>query len=239
MLLAQKVLPVFLHTWQMEVDYPYKVWETGLEYSSINEKKKMIMTIKKAMLATGFALMFGMGTVAATERTEAPNAGKLGLGYQGMFAGNLLQGISGRYWVNNKVGTELNLFYGKAKLDNYDGGILTTNDNPQGDLLLATAKVLYSPVVKTQSRFYVGLEGGIGHVNLQYDDAIWNGTQRIDEVVKDSGKVYVFSPLIGSEFNLSGIPELGFNFEAGYKLHFAGPINFDYTSVSFGAHYYF
>jgi hypothetical protein len=202
----------------------------------------MIMTIKKAILATGFALMFGMGTVSAAEKTEAPNAGKLGLGYQGIVAGNLLQGISGRYWVNNNVGTELNLFYGKAgatNTDNDDYNLIEINDSLKGDLVLATIKVLYAPVTKASSRFYVGLEGGIGHVSYQQDDRIWDGSSYIDGVEKDSGNVYVVSPLIGSEFNLSGIPELGFNFEAGYKIHLAGPINLNYTSVSFGAHYYF
>ncbi len=191
------------------------------------------MKMRKALVAAGLALMFGAGTVSAA---EAPNAGKFGLGYQGVFGGSILQGLSGRYWVNNNVGTELNLYYGKASIE----GINFFANSLDGDLLLATAKVLYAPVVNPHSKFYVGIEGGIGSVNLSADDESTPG---------DIG-VYVVNPLIGSEFNFSEFPEIGFNFEVGYKFHHISykndpdvpddiSINLDGTFVSLGAHYYF
>ena len=190
------------------------------------------MKMRKALVAAGLALMFGAGTVSAA---EAPNAGKFGLGYQGVFGGSILQGLSGRYWVNNNVGTELNLYYGKASIE----GINFFANSLDGDLLLATAKVMYSPVVNAHSRFYFGLEGGLGSIGLQQ-----NGVDIPGDV-----SVYVINPFIGSEFNFSEIPELGFNFEVGYKIHNVTynpdssttdlKINLDGTFVSVGAHYYF
>ncbi len=189
------------------------------------------MKIRKAILAVACALMFGAGTSYAA--VQAPNAGKFGLGYQGVFGGSILQGLSARYLVNNNVGTELNLYYGNASIDGYGGGAF------DGDLLLATAKVMYSPVVNAHSRFYFGLEGGLGSIGLQQ-----NGVDIPGDV-----SVYVINPFIGSEFNFSEIPELGFNFEVGYKIHNVTynpdssttdlKINLDGTFVSVGAHYYF
>ncbi len=189
------------------------------------------MTIRKAIVATGLALVFGMGTASAAEGTNAgaPNSGKIGLGFQGIVAGSLLQGLSGRYWASEKVGTELNLFYGKVSLRKSENNdIININHDTDGNLLLATGKLIYAPVVKKHSLFYVGIEGGVGRVKY---------TQ--DSITSTNGTVYLVNPLIGSEFSFSEIPELGFNFEAGYKLHLAGPINLNYTSVSVGAHYFF
>ena len=56
------------------------------------------MKIRKAILAVACALMFGAGTSYAA--VQAPNAGKFGLGYQGVFGGSILQGLSARYLVN-------------------------------------------------------------------------------------------------------------------------------------------
>ncbi|TLU87769.1 MAG: hypothetical protein FDX21_02820 [Chlorobium sp.] len=191
------------------------------------------MKIRKAILAVACALMFGAGTSYAAVQ-QAPNAGKFGLGYQGVFGGSILQGLSARYLVNNNVGTELNLYYGNASID--AGGSSNLFD---GDLLLATAKVMYAPVVNAHSRFYFGLEGGIGSVGLKQ-----SGVDIPGDV-----SVYVINPFIGSEFNFSEIPELGFNFEVGYKIHNVTyspdgaptdlQINLDGTFVSVGAHYYF
>lgn len=193
------------------------------------------MNIKKVLVCLGIACMFGMGTASAA---EAPNAGKFGLGYEGVFAGSVLQGLSGRYWINNKVGTELNLFYGNANISTSGAGLLGVN-KLGGDLFLGTAKVMYAPIVKSHSKFYVGLEGGVGSMSLNA-----NGQNTPGDI-----RVYVLNPLIGSEFHFSEFPELGFNFEVGYKFHditykndpsfTSATINLNGIGVALGAHYYF
>jgi len=187
------------------------------------------MTIRKTIVAGGFALLLGMGTASAAPLPEtiAPNAGKYSLGYQGVIGGSMLDGMSSRYWINNKVGTELNLFLGKGAFREHSRDVT-------GNLVIATAKVMYAPVVKTYSRFYVGLEGGIGGGNT-------SDTSPSIDPLNNNEAGYVINPLMGTEFNFSEIPELGFNFEVGYKTHIinANGINVGFTSVSLGAHYYF
>ena len=90
--------------------------------------------------------------------------------------------------------------------------------------------------MKTNSRFYVGLEGGLGSV----------GGDTLDALDADVS-VWTINPLMGAEYSFSDIPELGLNFEVGYKFHHInvdtpGPefdVNLDGTFVSLGAHYYF
>jgi len=127
---------------------------------------------------------------------------------QGVFAGDILQGISGRYWATENFGGELNLFYGRAGFDVEDSG--TEVFDGHGDLLLGTLKLMYSPIVKENSRFYVGLEGGIGSVNAEADD---------QDVLDGDITVYTINPFFGAEYNFTELPELGLNFEVGYKFH--------------------
>ncbi len=189
------------------------------------------MKVRKVITAAALALVFGAGTAsAATSEPVAPNCGKFGLGYQGVVAGSFLQGVSGRYWINNNVAAEVSLFYGTAGIDSGSSHV------GDADLLLGTAKILYAPIVKANSRFYVGLEGGLGDVNL-------NGNS--NPLLPDTS-VWTAEPLFGAEFNFAEFPELGVNFEVGYKWHHinadANPdldINLDGTTVAFGAHYYF
>lgn len=190
------------------------------------------MKIRKAIAAAALALLFGAGTVsAATSQPEAPNCGKFGLGYQGVVAGSFLQGVSGRYWFDNNVAGELNLFYGRAGID------VAGSNMGKADLLLGTAKILYAPIVKANSRFYIGVEGGYGDVNLE---------DQYGSLIPDTS-MWTAEPLFGAEFNFTEFPELGVNFEVGYKWHHVNSdlggadldINLDGTTVAFGAHYYF
>ncbi len=185
----------------------------------------------KTLLVAFVALAFSAGNVFAS---ETPNADKIGLGYQGIFGGDVLQGLSARYWVGDEIAIEGNFFYGDASLEVDDV------DEFDGSLYLFTGKFMYAPVVKSNSRFYVGLEGGFGGVDLESDG---------DDIVDDVD-VYVINPLIGAEHYFSEFSELGFNWEVGYKFHM---INADFDggddddleldlngiSVALGAHYYF
>ncbi len=165
---------------------------------------------------------------------ETPNADKIGLGYQGVFGGDILQGVSARYWVGDEVAIEGNFFYGNVSLDVADTDVF------DGSLYLGTGKIMFAPVVNSNSRFYVGLEGGIGGVDLDVGG---------DDVPVDVD-VYVVTPLIGAEHYFSEFPELGFNWEVGYKFHAISvgeadvdddelEIGINGISVGLGAHYYF
>lgn len=187
--------------------------------------------ITKALATAGLAVVLGAGSAFAE---EAPNAGKVGLGYQGVFGGDILQGVSARGWVANDVAVEGNFFYGDVELENI--GIL--GDDFNGSLYLGAAKIMYAPVVNSNSRFYVGLEGGFGAVDLEKND----------KDVDTDGDVYVITPLIGAEHYFSEFPEVGFNWEVGYKMHSVSvgddddddvDISLDGTFVTLGAHYYF
>jgi hypothetical protein len=177
------------------------------------------MKATKALVAAGLAVMLGAGTASAQD-------GKIGLGYQGIFAGDILNGVSARYWIDKNWGAELNVFYGTIGAD------INGTDIGNVDLLLGTAKVLYAPVVKANSKFYVGIEGGLGSVGGDIDPV--------------DVSIWTLAPLMGVEYSFSDIPELGLNFEVGYKLHNVnvdtpGPevdVHINGTFVSLGAHYY-
>jgi hypothetical protein len=195
----------------------------------------MVMTMKKAVLLAGLALLFGAGTASAT---EGRNVGKLSVGYQtmelntansGIFSGGA-SGLSSRYWINNEVGVEGNIYL-LSQTEKYSG-----YENKRS-VLAGTVKGLYSPVVKENSRFFVGLEAGLGNVNYEetgHSDA--------------TDTFWVVRPLVGAEYNFAGIPELGVNFEVGYIFSsyneddaFVDNTTWDMSGLSIGAgvHYYF
>lgn len=185
--------------------------------------------MKKILSAVLLALLCGSGSAFAADNSAAgPNTQQYSVGYEGVFAGDVLQGVSSRYWFNDNVGGELNLFYGNVGVDS-DGYI-----DGNADLFLAELKMMYAPIVKQNSRFYVGLEGGIGSIG--------------GDVVPDNVDVtvYTISPFVGTEFRFAEIPDMAFNWEVGYKWHRVNVdtgddvnVNIDGTFVTLGAHYYF
>lgn len=185
--------------------------------------------MKKILSAVLLALLCGSGTAFASDNSaEAPNTKQLSVGYEGVFAGDLLQGLSSRYWFNDNVGGEVNLFYGRVGLE--EG----PNDF-DADLFLGELKLLYAPIVNENSRFYVGLEGGIGSIG--------------GDIADDADiTVYTISPFVGTEFRFAELPDMAFNWEVGYKWHRVNVdpddyedlnVNIDGTFVTVGAHYYF
>ncbi|NTV59693.1 MAG: porin family protein [Chlorobiaceae bacterium] len=187
------------------------------------------MKATKALVAAGLAVMLGAGTAMAV---EGPNVGKVSIGYQGMNTadeeGNWgLNGVSARYWINNTTAIEGNFFYGTdSEEDPYDTDEWST--------VMGTVKVLYAPVVKANSRFYVGLQGGLGSFNFEDPDE------------DESDTFWMVEPLVGFEYNFPGLTEIGFNAEVGYSFYSETPDNSWTTednesgiAFSFGAHYYF
>lgn len=190
--------------------------------------------VTKAIAAAGLAVMIGSGSAFAA---EAPNAGSVGLGYQGVFGGDILQGVSARGWVSNDIALEGNFFYGNVDVT-ADGVPFDIFD---GSLYLFTGKIAYAPVVNSNSRFYFGAEVGMGTVDV---------SEVIGSDPNEDTDVFVYGPLIGAEHYFSEFPEVGFNWEVQYQFHEidSGPddaddedihIDLNGIFVKVGAHYYF
>ncbi len=189
------------------------------------------MSMRKAVGLAAIALMLCAGTASA----EGRNVGKLSIGYQRVDAGESgwEDGISSRYWVNDNVGIEGNIFYNAWSYKYNDNAEVYDNST-----LTGTVKVMYAPVVKENSRFYVGLEGGLG--NYDYKD-------KLSPENDYTNTFWGVKPLIGVEYNFPGISELGLNFEVGYLFSSAkdDPTDdhdiYDNSGVrvGLGAHYYF
>jgi hypothetical protein len=121
---------------------------------------------------------------------------KVGVGYQGMFAGNMLNGLSVRGWFgpNTAIGVEGNVFYGAMEVDDTDF---------DADLWMVEIKAMYAFVVRPNSRFYAGAKFGYGQFSV--------------DPVDFEGKVYIPGILVGAEWNFPSLPEVGFNFDVGYN----------------------
>ncbi len=157
------------------------------------------------------------------------NANKLGVGYQGVFYGDTLSGLSARYWMGPKIGLEGNLYYGNAKFK-ADG-----SDEVKTQLLMLDLKGMYALLVRPNSKFYVG-----GQISGAYYDAGSNGFT--------AGYFLAPGLLAGAEWCIPALPELGFNFELGYKYVIdrnEAPNGSKYDvdlhgiNLSLGVHYYF
>lgn len=123
---------------------------------------------------------------------------KIGVGYQGIIAGNMLNGLSVRGWVgpNTAIGVEGNVFYGSAEVD-------TPGTDQKANLWLIEAKAMYAFIVRQNSRFFAG--GKFGYGQFKTDPADLKGT------------LYIPGIFVGAEWNFPALPEVGFNFEVGYN----------------------
>ena len=126
---------------------------------------------------------------------------KIGVGYQGLIAGNILNGASVRGWFGPKtaIGVEANGFYGAAKIS-----VTGAPTDVSADLWLIELKPMYAFIVRDNSRFYAGLKGAYGRYTTS------TGTDM-------TGKFWMGGALVGAEWNFPALPEVGFNFEVGYN----------------------
>jgi hypothetical protein len=189
------------------------------------------MKATKALVAAGLALMLGAGSAMAA---TGNNTGKIGVGpqilnFDAYESYGVFPGVSVRYWINDNWGLEGGLFYSTFK-DKVD-----YNDY-KGHTLVGVIKGMYAPVVKENSRFYVGLEGGLGQESQDY---LSGGNY-------NKSNFYEIQPLMGFEFNFPGFKEIGFNVELGYAFtgwdsDYNSDYGIDYSGirVGAGAHYYF
>jgi hypothetical protein len=106
------------------------------------------------------------------------------------------------------------------------------------------ARVMYAILLRKNSKFYIGGEFGYGNLDMEID---------IEDIgVRLDGSIFIINPMIGSEFFFTEIPELGFNWEVGYKIVSTdiktniadveeADVDLDIKGlgISIGVHYYF
>jgi hypothetical protein len=175
---------------------------------------------------------------AADEADKKFISNKVGVGYQGMSAGNFLNGLSVRGWIGDRIGLEASGFYGKASAEVEAYG---SKYEMKGDLWMIEAKGMYALVARDYSKFYAGGKIGYGQINasnMPYAEVI-DGTSFLTPGL-----------FVGSEWSFPQLPEVGFNFDVGYSwLIYNNKLNEDpyvYLNLNmsgitatFGIHYYF
>jgi len=148
--------------------------------------------------------------VAGPVLAEGENylSNRVGVGYQGMLTGDILNGISVRGWIGNNFGLEGNIFYGSvdADVDVSGSGNVGGGD---ADVWFVEIKPLYAFIVKPNSRFYAGMKLGYGEADVDIDVGSGGGDLDTD--------FWEIGVLVGSEFSLPFMPEVAFNFDVGYN----------------------
>lgn len=140
--------------------------------------RKYVMVLVVAMLSAG--------VVHAQD-------GGIGLGFQHELFG-IFDGMDGagantasiRTWLSENFGLE--------------GNISHRDMDDMGDMYLLGGKGMYAPIVRENSKMYVGLEGMFGQVDEESEET----------------DVWLIRPLFGAQFHFEEIPELGFVWEVGY-----------------------
>lgn len=171
------------------------------------------------------------GAMASTSAMAEP---KLGVGFHGLIGGSTLAGAEGRYWMDDQIGAAVNVAYGTVEVDPDAPGSSTT----ETDLTSVGVKGLYALQNNANSRMYAALE--LGYFELDDENIIYGSS---------GGTLdgYSVMPAFGTEFNLSGLPEIGFKWEVGYRYMSAesdpdGGDNTDIDlqgiNVTLGATYY-
>jgi hypothetical protein len=194
-------------------------------------KKGFLSCVAIAMLM----VFLSVGSVfAADDAAKNFISSKVGIGYQGMIAGNLLNGASVRGWIGERIGLEGNFFLGAVKAT--AGG----ENAIDADIWSFEAKVLYAAIVRSNSKFYVGAKVGYGQADLKLGDGF------IDIKGTD---FWTPGVLVGAEWSFPTIPEVGFNFEVGYSAliynsnKLPDDADFDLrihgVNAAIGIHYYF
>ena len=166
---------------------------------------------------------------AATTASATDREGKLGLGFQESFSSNIGAGSSSAATLGS-----WSVKYGMSPQANLQAvvGFNMGKDNGPNTFAVG-ARFLYDLVENENSDFYTGL-------GVLYNKP--NSAATIDAI-------RVSIPL-GYEFSFAGLPEIGFNAEAGVAIDFAAeggtkPISFSSVggnvggSLGLGVHYYF
>jgi hypothetical protein len=173
------------------------------------------MSMKLKSLASMAALAAVMAVPTAF---AADTAGKFGLGLSKVIEEDAVA-LAGRYWA-----TEDTAIQGTAYYQNDETGDVEFTS------YAVALKGIFAPIVRENSKFLVSLEAG-------YTEAEEEGLP-IGDLETDGWFVF---PAMGAEFMLSGVPELGLNFEVGYRYEDSDDLDAQAGGVTgtVGAIYYF
>ena len=181
--------------------------------------------MKKVLCIAIMALM----TVSAVRAEEAAGEpGNLGIGYQGIFFGDMINALSLR-WAPAPLGGQIEFGEG--------GAALSVPGSPDVDLeiIMLKGKMYYTIIQRENSAFYAG--ASLGYYMFELDPG--GGSMDING--------FSIAPLIGTEWRFQGLPELGLNFEISYEFNDftldtgGGDVDIGLRgiTVSTGIHYYF
>jgi len=174
-------------------------------------------------------------SVAYGEENSEP--GQIGVGYQGIFFGDLINALSIRM-APAPIGGQLEIGEGGGSLST--GGAAADTDF---EIFMLKGKGYYTLIQRENSAFYAG--ASLGYYIISIDDPAGNFTTAGTTDVTG----FSIAPLIGTEWNFQGLKELGFNFEISYEIN-----NFDVDvpgtatdpdlglrgiTISTGVNYYF
>ena len=174
-----------------------------------------IMKLKTLVSAATLAAVMAAPTAFAGD-----TAGKFGLGLSKIIEEDTVA-LAGRYWATEAMGLQGTVYY---------------QNDEQGDQELTkyavAIKGIFAPIVRENSKFLTSLEVGYNDAELETPD----GDAEIDG--------WFVYPAIGAEFMLSNLPELGLNFEVGYRYEDSEDSNdqdvqSEGVTGSVGAVYYF
>jgi len=187
------------------------------------------------MAVTMVVMFLSAGSVFAADDAKNFISNKVGVGYQGMVVGSLLNGLSARGWIGDRVGLEGSVFYGKADIE----ATGYRDMDADADLWMLEVKAMYALVVRDFSKFYIGGKIGYGQVSVSE-----GGLDAIDGEALWTPGVFV-----GAEWSFPQLPEVGFNFDVGYSAVLFNPtingpnedvdIKMHGVNATFGIHYYF
>lgn len=158
---------------------------------------KKIVCIAVATLMAVVSAQADDPQAGAAEQDSA----KIGVGFQGVFIGDLLPGAAIRM-APDPVGFQIEASQGSITIDPPGPGF-----DADMTLFILKGKVYKAVVERENSCFYLG--ASIGYFKAQ-DDLLTGGAD-IDG--------WSLAPLVGAEWNFSDLPELGFNFEISYEMN--------------------
>ncbi|GMV69848.1 MAG: hypothetical protein AMXMBFR76_22870 [Pseudomonadota bacterium] len=174
------------------------------------------MSMKQKLLIPAIALA---AAAAAPAAMATETAGKFGVGMSKVIEEDTVA-LAGRYWMSEEAGVQGTLYY----LNDEEG------DDSEFTSYAAAIKGIFAPIVRENSKFLVSLEAGFNSAELERDGQ--------DDQETDGWFVF---PAVGAEFMLSGLPELGLNFEVGYRYEDSDDLDAQIGGVTgtVGAVYYF
>ncbi len=172
----------------------------------------MSMKLKSLVSMAALAGIMAVPTAFATD-----TAGKFGLGLSKVIEEDAVA-LAGRYWATEDMGLQGTAYY---------------QNDEQGDeeftSYAVALKGIFAPIVRENSKFLVSLEAGYTEAELE---------KPAGDLETDGWFVF---PAMGAEFMLSGLPELGLNFEVGYRYEDSDDLDAQTGGVTgtVGAIYYF